>query len=260
MPAPALLNAFAAYTHASGTTLGDLSGLQLWLDATVGVTDAGSGAVSNWADQSGNGYDVAQSTSGYRPTTGTMSQNSLNVISFDGSDDHLTSAAALSTWRFLHETTSTYFVVVNALDRGSGYGGVWFQTRPLGVLAEYGAFLGSYDPRNNLSIKNGNGTTWSMHTADSLAAGWHIVCVRHDAPNQTATWSVDGGAFASMTISNQNAPSSGQDPANAFTIAKSPFDGYFYGGFAEIGITNTLVDDSTAATQIAALNSKWAVY
>lgn len=69
----------------------DIAGLVAWWDASDArtITDAGSGAVSQWNDKSGNGRNLTQSTSGKRPTTGTRTKNSLNVLDFDGSDDQL---------------------------------------------------------------------------------------------------------------------------------------------------------------------------
>jgi hypothetical protein len=52
------------------------SDLKLWLTADAGVTDAGGGAVSSWADQSGNGNDVTQGTSARRPTYSATGYNS----------------------------------------------------------------------------------------------------------------------------------------------------------------------------------------
>lgn len=62
----------------------DLSGLQLWLDASDAstITDAGGGAVSQWSDKSGNAHHFTQPVAGNRPTTGTRTQNGLNVIDF----------------------------------------------------------------------------------------------------------------------------------------------------------------------------------
>lgn len=80
----------------------DISGLQLWLDATTGLFDATSGgnsvttnasAVARWEDQSGNGRHATQATSGYRATLRTSVQNSRNIIRFDGTDDFYTGVA-----------------------------------------------------------------------------------------------------------------------------------------------------------------------
>jgi hypothetical protein len=59
----------------------------LWLDAADAstITESG-GAVSQWNDKSGNGYNVSQGTGSAQPTTGTITRNGRNVISFDGND------------------------------------------------------------------------------------------------------------------------------------------------------------------------------
>jgi hypothetical protein len=73
----------------------DIAGLQAWYDAAdaATITDAGGGAVSQWDDKSGNARHVTQSTGTARPTTGSLTQNSLNVLSFDGGD-HLVRTSA----------------------------------------------------------------------------------------------------------------------------------------------------------------------
>ncbi len=62
------------------------SNLLTWYKADIGVT--GSSNASAWADQSGNGNDIAQSTSTYQPATGGMI-NFNPALTFDGSNDRL---------------------------------------------------------------------------------------------------------------------------------------------------------------------------
>ena len=67
------------------------SNLLLWLRSDVGVTTS-SGAVTSWADQSGNSNNATQGTGANRPTLVTGSANSgvLPSISFNGSSHYLT--------------------------------------------------------------------------------------------------------------------------------------------------------------------------
>lgn len=83
----------------AGFELTNLSGLKLWLKYDTGITlDAGN--VSNWADQSGNSNDAAQSTASRRPNY------SSGDVRFDGTDDRfdLTSQISLSSF-------STFMVI-----------------------------------------------------------------------------------------------------------------------------------------------------
>ncbi len=89
MPTAALLELFAAHpVPASGPPV---AGYTAWYDPSdlATITDAGAGAVSGLADKSANAYHLTQTTAGNRPTTGTRTQNSLNVIDFDGTNDRL---------------------------------------------------------------------------------------------------------------------------------------------------------------------------
>lgn len=60
----------------------------LWLDAsdTATITDTGT---FTWADKRANGLSGIQPTAGQKPVSGTRTINSLNVLDFDGVDDHL---------------------------------------------------------------------------------------------------------------------------------------------------------------------------
>jgi hypothetical protein len=55
-----------------------------WWDASdaATITDAGAGKVSSLLDKSGNSHHMLQTVAGNRPTTGTRTQNGLNVIDF----------------------------------------------------------------------------------------------------------------------------------------------------------------------------------
>lgn len=88
----------------------DIAGLAAWYDAsdTATITDAGGGAVSAWADKSGNGFTATEATN--RPITGTRTINGLNVLDFDGSNDLLSSSLPAD------DITQTLFAVVEIDD------------------------------------------------------------------------------------------------------------------------------------------------
>jgi hypothetical protein len=74
-----------------GQVVGGFSPLDLspvlWLDAsdTSTITESG-GAVSQWDDKSGNGYNLTQGTAAAQPKSGTATLNGLNVIEYDGAN------------------------------------------------------------------------------------------------------------------------------------------------------------------------------
>jgi len=89
----------------------DITGLQLWLRSDAGVTTS-SGAVTDWADQSGNSNDASQSTSASRPALNTTGQNGYPYLTFDGSDDYMLISSVLG----LTDYPFTIFAVFNQDD------------------------------------------------------------------------------------------------------------------------------------------------
>ena len=85
--------------------------------ATISVSGS---AVTQWNDKSANARAFTQGTSGNRPLSGTRTQNSLNVIDFDGSDDRLVSTSSAATWKFLHDG-SEYTVFFALVKDGDNY-------------------------------------------------------------------------------------------------------------------------------------------
>lgn len=128
-----------------------------WYDASdlATITDAGSGAVSAWADKSGSGYTLTEATN--RPTTGTRSQNGLNVIDFDGTNDVLSSSCPTD------DLTATTFVVAKNDGFASGHGTLYGSNGNQGELLTIntsGAFNSEYQNVLNAVVAFfGPGTT-----------------------------------------------------------------------------------------------------
>lgn len=85
-------------------------GLIWWLKADAGVTKDGSNKVSNWADQSGSGFDVAQNSAALQPTFTAVGQNGLPVISFDGTDGMGSATSTIMSGA----TANTFYIVSKA--------------------------------------------------------------------------------------------------------------------------------------------------
>jgi len=69
----------------------DSEDLHARYDATE-IDGADGESIATWSDQTGNGFDLTQSTSTNQPTLKTSIINGNPVVRFDGSDDFLTAA------------------------------------------------------------------------------------------------------------------------------------------------------------------------
>jgi hypothetical protein len=105
--------------------VGDASTLALWLSATDGITEDGSNRVSAWADRSGNGRDLAQSSAGNRPAFNTATLNGLAVPEFDGSGQFLSNTNGGDDF-LTGEDAFTLFAVTRS--NQTGYDQAFFDT------------------------------------------------------------------------------------------------------------------------------------
>jgi hypothetical protein len=158
-----------------------LTGLQLWLDAadattlydatTGGSLVAADGAVARWEDKSGNARHMTQSTAGSRPARKTAIQGGLDVLRFDGSNDFMSVASSTATFKFLHSTNSTIFLVLDSNESG------------------FGAILSTYDTASvnvGISLETANGSG----TADKF-----VHRVARGVNNTSAAGQATGNAF-----------------------------------------------------------------
>ena len=140
--------------HAAITAPTDISGSVLWLDASdlASITSAG-GFVSQWNDKSAVGTNhFTQGTGGQQPQTGAVTLNGLNLLTFDGSNDHLLGSPVLAgndddytylaVWR--PHTTSGARSVYEQAQGGNGR-----RSALLAVNNAYG-FNGQNNDRHNL--------------------------------------------------------------------------------------------------------------
>lgn len=235
-----------------------LSGLQGWYDASdaASITDTGAGAVSQWNDKSGNVRHLTQGTGGARPTTGTNSQNGLNVLTFDSGD--FLAAATAADWKFLHATggSTTFFVANYTTGTKTVLGTAAYSTSSTGVVmaGNGGAFY-------SIGVRGGGAANYEDTSATWAGGAYNVVAVRLDTGNGTAASrcqiNIDGGASTGNNALTNAASTS--NPAFALHVGRVTSGGAnpFIGQIAEIIIYNTLLGTSDRQLVEAYLKTKW---
>lgn len=172
---------------AAAFTPGGISGCIGWWDASDAATiTASSGSVSQWNDKSGTGHHLTQGTGANQPTTGTRTQNGLNVIDFDGTGDFMLAsyspvAQPVTLW-IVHKFDSLAATqwIFGCTSSAGNTGWLYFQPGDV-MLTLFGAFAGdgagSTSTRAIASRINGassimriNGVNGSAYNAG--AASW----------------------------------------------------------------------------------------
>jgi len=168
-----------------------LPGCRLWLRADLGLTLQAANAVSNWADQSGNGNDASQAGPGQQPIWTPNQVNGLPTINFDGANDVLaTPAFALGTY--------TVVMVTTGQDASNG----WFWTRDTTNDTLYGT------TNNTMYIQRG-----PLFSQWEQTAGWgqwgpstaKILVVRFDGTHAGHTLRINA-LTQTMTTGGANDP------------------------------------------------------
>jgi hypothetical protein len=176
----------------------------LWLDAAdaSSVTEV-SGAVSAMADKSGNGRDVSQATSSFRPAVLPAELNSLPVHRYDGVSDRLESSLAADIFRNKTYGWSTAVVkrvrdsavlsdTIVGVTRGTTNNGLRFST--LAAVNGFGA---------NQPVVGGrrlDGDSFAGVTHSTAKTGeWYLLFGALDWGNNAAEISIDGGAIETAT-------------------------------------------------------------
>lgn len=242
----------------------------LWLKSDAGLfqdtgktTPAASDddPVRTWADQSGNGRDVASVNDARRGLLKLNVQNSLPSIRLDGTDDYYVAGGAASVWNFLHDGTGgTVVAVVN-------------QTADADcVLAATGAWTGTdrgflmyraaSSDRPELYIANGSamilnglsasGSPWIHNTPMALAATYE------DAATAGALWK-NGTVLSSAADTGTPSVS---DAAAVLTIGSraGTASTYFTGDLFEILVFDYVLSAPQMAQVFSYLNGRWALF
>jgi hypothetical protein len=230
MPVPAMTALLGAHASGAWSPL-NLSGLLGWWDAsdTATITDT-AGAVSALNDKSGNGYHFSKVGSGTL-TTGSRTQNGLNVIDSAAGDDAGLSNASLSL------TQDVTVAIVFKLDATSG-------------------FPTPYDSHTTtaftLFVQSG---AWRIATPTSVGAGSPAA-----STNTTLAEVYHNGASTTLTQNGGAATTSspGTGGSNGFRVMNTRNTNTVFDGFlCECVVWDNNTDADLLRTY---LNDKWAIF
>lgn len=262
----------------------DISGLQLWLDAsdastlydatTGGALVAADGGVARWEDKSGNNRHATQGTAANRPLRKTSQQNGLDTLSFDGSNDQLVIPSSKTYFRFLHYGAATAFVVVRpgtTADPDAAY--IIFETGNLSTsFSVPGGYSMFYDDRvsgsrnDNLRIFIASGETGGSVTVeanDTVAANTYgVLSVVSDTLAATASRifaRTNGGSVHSTNTETGTADD--VDAQNDLAIGARTSDLLFPldGNIAEMIMYDSALSDTDRESVENYLMTKWGI-
>lgn len=173
----------------------NIDSLVFWYDASWGVTDSLGGAIATdegvgrWADRSGNGHDLIQSTDTQRPVyKATGGSNSTPALQFDGTNDWLASdttfywgADEITLYAVVKFANATRNTVELVIQKGEAVGDLrQWQFYGQNTAASYRLEGNLYASGTSASGNTFYATTNTKHTAWKL----HVI----QAVSSVASW------------------------------------------------------------------------
>lgn len=238
----------------SWTSPDDIAGLQLWLDADDSDTITLNGStVSQWDDKSGNDYHVTQSTASYQPTYNTAQLNGKNVVTFDGSDDHILNDSVASVASG-NDVPITMFVVFKQLSSGTNEYGVVF-----GSSSSIQPLFCMMTNSNQLAAQQRTdaGTLTAAYSSVSSTSAYRVQSIVLSSSNLTV--------FDNGTSAASSSFSPAQTTLNTFTLGTWRRSGSMNGvaflhcDIAEVIIYNSALSTSDRESVESYLSTKWGI-
>lgn len=225
----------------------------LWLDAadTSTITSSG-GAVSAWADKSGNGYSAAQATSTKQPTTGSSTLNGLNVLSFDGGDClqvssfNMTGGSAWTLWAVITATSGSERIIMEHTADFNATAGAWILYRNASNQADLG--------------KRGIGLYSTFASSATITTTAKCIVATHDGAltlDESAAW-VNGDGGGSRSFNNNTASNNVTATLNIGS-RNNAASVFLNGTIAELGVITRAINAQERLALEAYLKKKWAL-
>jgi hypothetical protein len=242
----------------------DLPSLQLWLDAsnTSTITSSGSPAtVSQWNDKSGNARNFTQAVGASQPTTGVDTQNGLNVITFDGSNDHLLLGSS-GLGRNVTGITS-YIVISWSANPTTNRRVLQFDTEDVGGLVRHLIDAGNISQRIRFGGRRLDAGSFTGSTDGSTvisSSDVFVVTTTADYTAGTLVGRINGTAEGTAGAFTTGATSDTNSLAAAVGAATNGTSLFHQGDIAEIIVYHAAHTTDQRALVQTYLNDKWAVF
>lgn len=223
------------------------TGLQIWLKSNAGITKDGSNYVGTWADQSGGGRNVTQSTQNYKPLWVNNVVNGYPVIRFAGNDDVLKTASGV---RPINGTTAFTTFTVNkwiSFTLTNSYQRMWWEGST-STTNGYGLYINS---ATTPKIKASWGSSSGLMTDSGTEAlgKWYQTITTYDQSNHKM-W-VNGAYIGSAAKTGSNINTGVLNVGNYNTNNQG-----FNGDMTELLMYNRVLASSEQAQVQAYLNAK----
>jgi hypothetical protein len=245
----------ASISSFTGFLPSDISGLQLWLDAsdastlydatTGGSLVAADGGVARWEDKSGNGRHATQGTAANRPLRKAAQQNGNDTLLFDGTNDTLaftalTIPSSHTVFSVFQRSTSGILSVPIANDSGGvRYPFLWFNSD------------------NNVYEISSDAGTLTVGSA-STASGYFVATTKRTANTSKEFWR-DGQSIDEFTSGTQVTTAVSQSWSAIGSRESGGSKAYHNGDICEIIIYDSALSDSDREAVENYLMSKWGI-
>jgi hypothetical protein len=225
-----LLNPFRFGSGALWTPANLPTAPTIWLNDDSAVTDAGSGACSQWNDISGGGHHFVQTTSANRPLIVSSGLNSRRTIRFDGSNDMLYCySSALSL--YVSQAAMAEFVVYKktATDGGAAKIVTFIPSGGVGAaqsgytIACSGTAGGEADKTRGIARRVRADAAVSLTQGTSLGTAWQMAAFRVVFADRDGFLDINGANDQqNLTFTSSGSASEATSAASAYCIGGSP--------------------------------------
>lgn len=207
----------------------------LWYNPNTAVTDAGSGACSQWENANANGYYIEQSGAAARPLIVPAGINGHRLIRFDGTTDYMRTAGPSPRAIFQNASAGYIFIVFKrAVSTGGGVARLlMFNGNNAANTARFSLYCDNATTGDKAQIvvrRLDADSAATLTGTISVNSGWHMALAVMDWSTGNGFIYIDGA----LDVSNTSLTTSGSTSNTAAANNSSVAAGQAGGAYADI--------------------------